>query len=72
MCIQIVTFIYKYTNILHCRGEMRMLTTIRLDKEIQKQLKLRSAETGKSQLELANQYILEGLRNNKPSKTGFS
>ena len=44
-----------------------MLTTIRLDKEIQKQLKLRSAETGKSQLELANQYILEGLRNNKPS-----
>ena len=42
-------------------------TTRTVAQEIQKQLKLRSAETGKSQLELANQYILEGLRNNKPS-----
>ena len=47
---------------------MLMVTTIRLDKDIQQQLKLRSAETGKSQLELANQFILEGLENHKPQK----
>ena len=40
-----------------------MLTTIRIDKNLQQQLKLKSAETGKSQLDLANQYILDGLKN---------
>lgn len=39
-----------------------MVTTIRLNKDIQRQLKLRSAETGISQLELANRFILEGLK----------
>ena len=38
-----------------------MVTTIRLSKDIQRQLKLRSAETGISQLELANKFISEGL-----------
>lgn len=41
-----------------------MTTTIRINTEIKKQLKIRSAETGISQLELANQYILEGLQKN--------
>ena len=38
------------------------ITTIRIDKDLQQQLKLKSAETGKSQLDLANQYILDGLK----------
>lgn len=33
-----------------------MITTIRVDKSLQQQLKLRSAETGVSQLALANNY----------------
>lgn len=41
------------------------ITTIRIDKDLQHQLKLKSAETGKSQLDLANQYILDGLKNDK-------
>ncbi len=39
-----------------------MITTIRIDKDLQQQLKMKSAETDKSQLDLANQYILEGLK----------
>lgn len=31
-----------------------VVTTIRINKELQQQLKLKSAETGKSQLDLAN------------------
>lgn len=51
-----------------------MITTIRLNKDIQRQLKLRSAETGISQLELANKFISEGLKNNpiKNKKTSVS
>lgn len=50
-----------------------MITTIRIDKDLQQQLKMKSAETGKSQLDLANQYILEGLKNDKtPAKTAMS
>lgn len=50
-----------------------MLTTIRIDKDLQHQLKLKSAETGKSQLDLANQYILDGLKNdNTPKKPAMS
>lgn len=46
------------------------VTTIRIDKDLQQQLKLKSAETGKSQLDLANQYILDGLKNDTtPIKT---
>ena len=46
-----------------------MITTIRIDKELQRQLKLKSAETGKTQLELANQYILDGLKKDNYSET---
>ena len=46
-----------------------VITTIRIDKELQQQLKLKSAETGKSQLDLANQYILDGLKNDKTPST---
>lgn len=42
-----------------------MATTIRVDENIKKQLKIKAAETGKSQYELANKYILEGLKNDK-------
>lgn len=50
-----------------------MITTIRIDKDLQQQLKLKSAETGKSQLELANKYILDGLKNdNTPEKPKMS
>lgn len=40
-----------------------MVTIIRLNKEIQRRLKIKSAKTGLSQLELANKYISEGLKN---------
>ncbi len=50
-----------------------MITTIRIDKDLQQQLKMKSAETGKSQLDLANQYILDGLKNDKtPAKPAMS
>ena len=50
-----------------------MITTIRIDKNLQQQLKVKSAETGKSQLDLANQYILEGLKNDKtPAKPAMT
>lgn len=42
-----------------------MATTIRVDENVKKQLKIKAAETGKSQYELANKYILEGLKNDK-------
>ena len=42
-----------------------MITTIMIDKELKRQLKLKSAETGKSELDLANQYISDGLKNDK-------
>ncbi len=42
-----------------------MSTTIRVHEEIKKQLKLKSAETGISQYDLANEYILEGLKKDK-------
>ena len=45
-----------------------MITTIRVDKEVQKLLKLKSAQTGVSQLELANKYILRGLKNDSTPK----
>ena len=39
-----------------------MATTIRIDENIKQQLKLKSAQTGISQLDLANRYILNGLK----------
>ncbi len=39
-----------------------MATTIRIDENIKQQLKLKSAQTGISQLDLANKYILNGLK----------
>ena len=42
-----------------------MATTIRVNENVKKQLKIKAAETGKSQYELANKYILEGLKNDK-------
>lgn len=50
-----------------------MITTIRIDKDLQQQLKLKSAEIGVSQLDLANKYILEGLKaDNTPKKPAMS
>lgn len=49
-----------------------MVTTIRLSKDIQRQLKLRSAETGISQLELANRFISEGLKKDYNQKKDSS
>ena len=42
-----------------------ILTTIQIDKELHRQLKLKSAKTGISQLDLVNQYVLDGLKNDK-------
>lgn len=50
-----------------------MITTIRVNKDLQQQLKLKSAETGRSQLDLVNKYILDGLKNDKtPIKPAMS
>ena len=46
-----------------------MATTIRINEDIKQHLKLKSAQTGISQLDLANKYILNGLKNdNSPNK----
>ena len=46
-----------------------MATTIRINEDIKQQLKLKSAQTGISQLDLANKYILNGLKaDNTPNK----
>lgn len=42
-----------------------MATTIRVNENVKKQLKIKAAEIGKNQYELANKYILEGLKNDK-------
>lgn len=70
----ILNAIYLYTNIqIYYIGDNFMITTIRIDKDLQQQLKMKSAETGKSQLDLANQYILDGLKNDKtPAKPAMS
>ena len=39
-----------------------MATTIRINEDIKQLLKLKSAETGITQLDLANKYILKGLK----------
>jgi hypothetical protein len=39
-----------------------MATTIRINEEIKQLLKLKSVETGITQLDLANRYILKGLK----------
>ena len=42
-----------------------MITTIRIDKELQRRLKIKSIETGQTQSDLANEYIRSGLKNNQ-------
>ena len=39
-----------------------MSTTIRINEEVKRLLKLKSAETGITQFDLANKYILKGLK----------
>ena len=39
-----------------------LATTIRINEEVKQLLKLRSAETGITQFDLANKYILKGLK----------
>lgn len=46
-----------------------MITTIRVDKSLQQQLKLMSAETGVSQLALANNYYSGWIENDKTPET---
>ena len=62
----------KYTITLrYFLGGCLMLTTIKINKDLQQQLKLKSVEQGVTQIELANRYILEGLKSdsipNKPT-----
>ena len=45
-----------------------MATTIRINEEVKQRLKLQSIETGISQLDLANRYILEGIKHDKTPK----
>lgn len=63
-CIQV--YLYTSNNIINL-GE-KMTTTIRLNENIKELLKLKSAETGISQLELANKYILKGLKEDTTPK----
>ena len=63
-CIQV--YLYTSNNII-ILGE-KMTTTIRLNENIKELLKLKSAETGISQLELANKYILKGLKEDTTPK----
>ncbi len=47
-----------------------MATTIRINEDIKQLLKLKSVETGITQFDLANKYILNGLKeDNSPNKT---
>ncbi|MBR0472709.1 MAG: hypothetical protein IJI98_08465 [Methanosphaera sp.] len=50
-----------------------MATTIRINEDVKQQLKHKSVLTGVSQYNLANKYILEGIKNdstpNKPLKS---
>ena len=50
-----------------------MATTICINEDVKQQLKLKSVETGINQINLANRYIIEGIKNsttpNKPIKT---
>ena len=44
-------------------------TTIRINEDVKQRLKLQSIETGISQLDLANRYIIEGIKyDNTPKK----
>ena len=46
-----------------------MSTTIRINKDVKELLKLKSVETGVSQIDLANRYILYGIKyDDTPSK----
>ena len=46
-----------------------MDTTIRINEDVKQRLKLQSIETGISQLDLANRYIIEGIKyDNTPKK----
>ena len=45
-----------------------MSTTIRINKDVKELLKLKSAETGISQIDLANKYILNGIKFDKTPK----
>ena len=50
-----------------------MATTIRINEDVKQQLKHKSVLTGVSQFDLANKYILDGIKNdstpNKPLKS---
>lgn len=45
-----------------------MATTIRINEDVKQLLKLQSIETGISQLDLANRYIIEGIKFDKTPK----
>ena len=50
-----------------------MATTIRINEDIKQLLKLKSVQTGVSQLDLANRYILKGLKEDEtPNKEVMS
>lgn len=44
------------------RCDYYMATTIRINEDVKQLLKLKSVETGITQLDLANKYILKGLK----------
>lgn len=47
-----------------------MATTVRIDEDVKKQLKIKSAELGVKQIDLINRYVTEGIqRDSTPSKT---
>ena len=67
--INIDSIVFLYTLIHICIVSDFMATTIRINEDIKQQLKLKSAQTGISQLDLPNKYILNGLKNdNSPNK----
>lgn len=47
-----------------------MTTTVRIDEDVKKQLKIKSKELGVKQIDLINRYVTEGIqRDMTPSKT---
>ena len=47
-----------------------MATTVRINEDVKRQLKIKSAELGVKQIDLLNRYVIEGLkRDSTPKKS---
>lgn len=51
---------------------MSVVTTVRMEKNLKKQLKILSAELGVNQSDLINKYVLKGIKEDKLKKKKIS